>query len=79
METGTRLKVSSDKLLKTGIESATLDYKAKGLSTTARRHLLAEMYLDLQISIFVLSLDLVTPFLFINLFAILLFPCFCEK
>ena len=37
METGPQLKVSSDQLVKLGIEPATLGYKASSLSTTPQQ------------------------------------------
>ena len=47
METGSRLKVPSDRLVKPGIEPATPGYKASGLSTTPQR--LLNMLVDLRV------------------------------
>ena len=43
METGLQLKVSSNRLVKPGIEPATLAYKMSGLSTTPQRLLSGQL------------------------------------
>ena len=43
METGPQLKVSSNRLVKPGVEPATLVYKVSGLSTTPQQLLSGEL------------------------------------